>query len=73
LFVQAMTAGLGYSFKTNGQLLDANVQSIVPSLGITKSLGGWALSALADPQMRRIEEQRLNANNTITCQAGLYG
>jgi hypothetical protein len=73
LFVQAMTAGLGYSFKTNGQLLDANVQSIVPSLGITKTLGGWALSAIADPQMRRIEEQRLNANNTITCQAGLYG
>jgi hypothetical protein len=58
LFVQAMTAGLGYSFKTNGQLLDANVQFIVPSLGITKTLSGWALSALAGPQLRRIEEQR---------------
>ncbi|MCI0428218.1 MAG: hypothetical protein L0Z46_09405 [Nitrospiraceae bacterium] len=73
LFVQAMTAGLGYSFKTNGQLLDANVQSIVPSLGITKTLGGWALSALAGPQLRRIEEQRLNASNTIAYQAGVYG
>jgi hypothetical protein len=73
LFVQAMTAGLGYSFKTNGQLLDANVQFIVPSLGITKTVGGWALSALAGPQMRRIEEQRLNASNTTTYQAGFYG
>ena len=73
LFVQAMTAGLGYSFKTNGQLLDANVQFIVPSLGITKTLGGWALSALAGPQLRRIEEQRLNASSTTSYQAGIYG
>jgi len=73
LFVQAMTAGFGYSFKTEGQLQDANVQSIVPSLGITKTLGGWALSALAGPQLRRIEEQRLNASNTIDYQAGAYG
>ena len=73
LFVQAMTAGLGYSFKTNGQVLDANVQFIVPSLGITKTFGGWSLSALAGPQMRRIEEQRINASNTTTYQAGFYG
>lgn len=73
LFVQAITAGLGYSFKTNGQLLDANVQSIVPSIGITKTLGGWTLSALAGPQLRRIEEQRLNASGTINYQAGVYG
>ena len=31
------------------------------------------LSALAGPQLRRIEEQRLNANNTIAYQAGVYG
>jgi hypothetical protein len=73
LFVQAMTAGLGYSFKTNGQTLDANVQFLVPSLGVTKTLGGWALSALAGPQLRRIEEQRLNTSNTTTYQAGFYG
>ena len=73
LFVQATTAGLGYSFKTNGQLLDANVQSIVPSIGIAKMLGDWTLSALAGPQLRRIEEQRLNASSTITYQAGFYG
>jgi hypothetical protein len=73
LFAQATTAGYGYSFKSNGQLLDANVQSIVPSLGITKTIGGWSLSALAGPQLRRIEEQRLNASSTIAHQAGVYG
>ena len=72
-FVQAMTTGFGYNFKTNGQLLDANIQSVVPSLGITATLGSWTLSALAGPQLRRIEEQRLNASNTITYQAGVYG
>lgn len=73
LFVQAMTAGLGYSFKANGQLLDANVQFIVPSLGISKTLGGWTLSALAGPQLRRIEEQRVNASSSIDYQVGAYG
>lgn len=72
LFVQAMTSGLGYQFRTNGQLLDANIQSIVPSLGVTKRLGGWALSALAGPQFRRIEEQQLTSGNTTTYQAGTY-
>jgi hypothetical protein len=72
LFAQAMTSGLGYSFKTNGQLLDANIQSIVPSLGISTTLSGWTLSALAGPQLRRIEEQRLNASSTTAYQAGVY-
>jgi len=40
-----MTAGLGYSFKSNGRLLDANVQFIVPALGISQNGGGWTLSA----------------------------
>ena len=70
LFVQAMTAGLGYSFKSNGQLLDANVQFIVPSLGISQNIGGWTLSAQAGPQMRRIEEQRVNTSASIEHQIG---
>ena len=57
LFVHVMTVGLGYSFKNNGRLLDANVQFIIPSLGISKTIGGWTLSAQAGPQLRRIEEQ----------------
>jgi len=73
LFVQAMTAALGYSFKSNGQILDTNVQFIVPSLGIAKTFGGWTLSAQAGPQLRRIEEQRLNTNASIEHQIGAYG
>lgn len=73
LFVQVMTAGLGYSFKSNGQLLDANVQFIVPSLGISQNVGDWTLSALAGPQMRRIEEERLNTSPSIENQIGAYG
>lgn len=73
VFVQAITSGFGYKFTSDGQLLDANIQSVVPSLGITKMLSSWTLSALAGPQMRRIEEQRLNTSNTVTYQAGVYG
>ena len=73
LFIQAMTAGLGYSFKSNGQVLDANVQFVVPSLGITQTVGGWTLSALAGPQLRRIEQQRVNESSTTNYQVGAYG
>lgn len=73
LFVQVMTAGLGYSSKVNGQILDSNVQFVVPSLGISQTVGNWTLSALAGPQLRRIEDQRLNASASIDHQAGAYG
>lgn len=73
LFAQVMTAALGYSFKTNGQLLDSNVQFVVPSLGISRNVGSWTLSALAGPQLRRIEEQRFNASPSIDHQIGAYG
>lgn len=73
LFVQAMTAGLGYSFKSNGQLLDANVQFVVPSLGISQSLGRWTFLALAGPQLRRIEEERFNTSSRVDHQIGAFG
>lgn len=73
LFAQAMTAGLGYSFKSNGQILDTNVQFVVPSLGISQSLGRWTLLALAGPQLRRIEEERLNTSSSVDHQIGFFG
>ena len=73
LFVHVLTAGLGYNTKSNGQLLDANAQFIVPSLGIAKTLNDWTFSALVGPQLRRIEEQQLNASRSIAHQAGVYG
>ncbi|MBX3318784.1 MAG: hypothetical protein KF890_02810 [Nitrospira sp.] len=73
LFAQAMTAGLGYSFKSNGQILDTNVQFVVPSLGISQSLGRWTLLALAGPQLRRIEEDRLDTSSSVDHQIGFFG
>ncbi len=73
LFIQAFSAGLGYSFKDRGQTLDANVQFIVPSLGISQKLGNWTLSALAGPQLRRIEEERLGTSSLLRHQVGGYG
>ena len=73
LFAQAMTAGLGYSFKSNGQVLDTNVQFVVPSLGISQSLGRWTFLALAGPQLRRIEEDRLNTSSSVDHQIGFFG
>lgn len=72
LFVQAMTAGLGYSFHSNGQILDANAQFVVPSLGISQTFGRWTVSALAGPQLRRIEEERLNASASIEHEVGAF-
>jgi hypothetical protein len=73
LFVQAMAAGLGYSVKSNGQLLDANVQFIVPSLGISQKFGRWTFLALGGPQLRRIEEERFRSTNSIDHQIGAFG
>ncbi|MBK9307323.1 MAG: hypothetical protein IPM58_09630 [Nitrospira sp.] len=73
LFAQAMTAGLGYSFKSSGQLLDANIQFVVPSLGISQSLGRWTLLALAGPQLRRVEEARFNTSSRVDHQVGFFG
>jgi hypothetical protein len=73
LFGQMMTAALGYSFRSNGRLLDANVQFIVPSLGIKQTVGGWTVSALAGPQLRRIEEERFHSSVSINHQIGAFG
>lgn len=73
LFSQLTTAALGYNNKSGNQILDANVQFLVPSVGISQTLGGWTLSALAGPQLRRIEEQRVNASASIDHQIGAYG
>ncbi len=72
-FVQTMTAGLGYSTKVNGRILDTNVQFVVPSLGISHTFGRWTLLALGGPQLRRIEEERINSGSSTDHQAGGFG
>lgn len=73
LFAQALMAGFGYKFKDNGQLLDANVQFIVPAMGLSHALGGWTFSGQAGPQFRRTEQEQRNASASIVSQIGVYG
>lgn len=73
LFAQVMTAGLGYSFRSGTRLLDANVQFVVPSVGISQSLGRWTFLALGGPQLRRIEEDRFNTSAKVDHQIGAFG
>ena len=73
LFAQAMTAGLGYRFRSGPRLLDTNVQFVVPSLGISQTLGRWTFLALGGPQLRRIEEDLLNTTTKVDHQIGAFG
>ncbi|MBH0198588.1 MAG: hypothetical protein HP497_04095 [Nitrospira sp.] len=73
IFVQATSAALGYSSRSAGQLVDSNGQFIVPSLGLSRSFGRWTVVALGGPQLRRLEEERLNASPRIDHQVGAYG
>lgn len=58
-FVQLFAAGFGYDFKSNGQLLNANSQFVVPSIGVKTDLGSWNIAGLVGPQLRRKEEENL--------------
>ena len=73
LFAQAMTAGLGYSFRSGPRLLDANVQFVVPSLGISQTLGRWTFLVLGGPQLRRIEQDRPSTSSKVDHQIGAFG
>lgn len=43
------------------------------SEGFSQSIGGWTFLALAGPQLRRIEEERLNSSASIDHQIGAFG
>ena len=71
-FVQFLGAGLGYSFKVNGQLRDANVQFAVPALGLKMPVGDWSVLGFAGPQFRRREEENgIGGSNTFR-EVGAY-
>jgi hypothetical protein len=72
LFSQALMAGFGYKFKDNGQLLVANVQFIVPALGLSHTLGRWTFSGQVGPQFRRTEQEQRNTSASIVSEAGVY-
>lgn len=62
-FIQVFGAGLGYSFKDNGQELDAQHQFVTPSLGLKYTVGSWAWLVMAGPQVRW-QQQDTRAGST---------
>jgi hypothetical protein len=51
-FIQVFGAGVGYTFKDNGQEQDADLQSVTPSLGLKYTAGSWTWIGMAGPQFR---------------------
>lgn len=58
-YVQLFASGQSYEFESSNRDIDAELQSLTPSLGVTKSLGGgpWTVSALAGPHLRWKKEE----------------
>ena len=71
-FVQVFGAGLGYTFKANGQNRDAQVQFATPSLGLKYFQGPWMFIGLAGPQFRWKQEDQ-GAGNGRTEQQDVGG
>ena len=51
-FIQVFGAGVGYTFKDNGQERDADLQFVTPTLGLKYTAGSWSFLAMAGPQFR---------------------
>lgn len=58
-FFQVLGAGVGYTFKDNGQERDANLQWVSPSLGLKYTAGSWSFLGMAGPQFRWKQEDQL--------------
>ena len=57
-FIQVFGAGVGYTFKDNGQERDANLQWVSPSLGLKYTAGSWSFLGMAGPQFRWKQEDQ---------------
>ena len=58
-FIQVFGAGVGYTFKDNGQERDADLQFVTPTLGLKYTAGSWSFLAMAGPQFRWKQEDQL--------------
>lgn len=71
-FLQVFGAGLGYTFKDNGQERDADVQFVTPSLGIKYTTGSWTWIGMAGPQFRWKQEEPRTGSRTHEENIGAY-
>lgn len=71
-FVQLFAASLGYKFKSNGQILDAQQHWVVPSLGLRQRLGPWSLSGFVGAQLRHQEQDQPSGSTVKDDKIGVY-
>jgi len=72
LFAQLYAATLRYSFRSDGNLLNARVDSITPSVGLRQRFDPWNVSVLAGPQFREKHEDVVNGGRTTSDEVGAF-
>jgi hypothetical protein len=73
-FVQLFGAGQNYEYRSGGRNIDADVQSLIPSLGITVPIGdgGWSISTLVGPNLRWKKEDGFLNDSGRDFDAGVF-
>ena len=71
-FIQVFGAGVGYTFKDNGQERDADLQFVTPTLGLKYTAGSWSFLAMAGPQFRWKQEDQASGSRNHDDFIGAY-
>jgi hypothetical protein len=71
-FVQLFAASLAYKFKSNGDIVEAQQQWLVPSVGLKQRLGPWSVLGFVGAQLRHKEQDQPGGGTMKDDQAGVY-
>ncbi len=73
-FAQLFGSGQNYEYESGGRDIDADVQSLIPSLGITTPIGdgGWSVSTLAGPELRWKKEDGFQNDSGRDFDVGVF-
>lgn len=71
-FVQLFGASLAYKFKSNGDIVEAQQQWLVPSVGLKQRLGPWSVLGFVGAQLRHKEQDQPGGGTMKDNQAGVY-
>jgi cellulose biosynthesis protein BcsS len=71
-FIQVFGAGVGYTFKDNGQERDATLQYVTPSLGLKYTTGPWSFLGMVGPQFRWKQEDQATGPRSNETFVGTY-
>lgn len=73
-FAQLFGSGQNYEYESGNRDIDADVQSLTPSLGITTPLGdgGWSISTLAGPDFRWKKEDGFQNDSGRDFDVGVF-